>query len=208
MTAETTRRALFGGAGLVALAAAVPAVASTMAASSGVSPALATLIAVSEEAWQVSEDHDNLLLKPADAAAKALASQIPHVAVDIDGDPYWTTANPGAVGVARGLIERDPARNHPNSAGLRRLVAADLQRQRHRTRIHRDTGLTAAVDRSNALNDAYANAESAVATHPVSTVTDLHAKLAFMIKNDMGDGRDWLEEIADDVARIANVEGC
>ena len=67
--------------------------------------------------------------------------------------------------------------------------------------------LTAAVDRSNALNDAYADAESAVATHPVSTVTDLHAKLAFMIKNDMGDGRDWLEEIADDVARIANVEG-
>ncbi|MCT8002397.1 hypothetical protein NZL82_10960 [Sphingomonas sanguinis] len=207
MTTETTRRALFGGAGLVALAAAVPAVASTMSASSSVSPALARLIAVSAEAWQVSEDHDNLILKPADKAAKALASQIPHVAVDIDGDPYWTTANPGAVNVARGLVERDPARNHPNSPGLRRLVAADLQRQRLRTRIHRDTGLTAAVDRSNALNDAYANAESAVATHPVSTVTDLHAKLAFMIKNDMGDGRDWLEEIADDVARIANVEG-
>jgi uncharacterized caspase-like protein len=60
----------------------------------------------------------------------------------------------------------------------------------------------AAVDLSNALNDAFADALDEVAHHPVSTAADLNTKLAFMREHHMGDGRDWLDTISQDVARI------
>lgn len=70
-----------------------------------------------------------------------------------------------------------------------------------------DAAISAAIDENNALNDAYADALDAVALHPVSTVADLRAKLAFMSKHQMGDGRNWLDEISADVLRIASAEG-
>ncbi len=64
------------------------------------------------------------------------------------------------------------------------------------------SGARTAVDHSNALGDAFADALDEVAHHPVSTATDLNTKLAFMREHYMGDGRDWLDMISQDVARI------
>jgi hypothetical protein len=64
------------------------------------------------------------------------------------------------------------------------------------------------VDDNNALNDAAAEALDAVAGHPADTVGDLHAKLAFMVKEQMGDGQDWLPTILEDVGRIGWLQVC
>ena len=67
------------------------------------------------------------------------------------------------------------------------------------------SGTRAAVDLSNALSDAFANALDEVAHRPVCTAADLNTKLAFMREHHMGDGRDWLDTISQDVARIMEV---
>ncbi len=207
MTTETTRRALFGGAGLVALAAAVPAVASTMSASSGVSPALAKLIAAADEAKRQCDDFDTNTYDPLKACTDALVEAVPHVTVDIKNSPFWTTAEPAAVSFARDIVRGDPGRRHPSSVQLRRLVAADLHRTRQAQRLKRQTGLRAAYDRSNALADAMATTEWDVALFPCETAADLHAKLAFMMARQMDDGVAVLDVLLPDAARIANKEG-
>jgi len=207
MTTETTRRALFGGAGLVALAAAVPAVASTMSASLGVSPALAKLIAAADEAKRQCDDFDTATYDPLKARTDALVEAVPHVTVDIKNSPFWTTAEPAAVSLARDIVRGDPGRRHPSSAQLRRLVAADLHRTRQAQRLRRQTGLRAAYDRSNALADAMATTEWDVALFPCETAADLHAKLAFMTARQMDDGVALLDVLLPDAARIANKEG-
>jgi hypothetical protein len=60
-----------------------------------------------------------------------------------------------------------------------------------------------AVAENNALGDVWVDALDEAAHHPVSTAADLRLKLAFMLENQMGDGRDWLDTISKDVARIA-----
>lgn len=207
MTTETTRRALFGGAGLVALAAAVPAVASTMAATSDVSPALTKLIAAADEAKRQCDDFDTATYDPLKARTDALIEAVPHVTVDIKSSPFWTTAEPAAVSLARDIVRGDPGRLHPSSAQLRRLVAANLHRTREARRLKRQTGLWAAYDRSNALADAMATTEWDVARFPCETAADLHAKLAFMTVRKMDDGVALLDVLLPDAARIANVEG-
>lgn len=207
MTTETTRRALFGGAGLVALVAAVPAVAATMSAISGVSPALATLIAAADEAKRQCDDFDTNTYDPLKARTDALVEAVPHVTVDIKNSPFWSTAEPAAVSLARDIVRGDPGRRHPSSAQLRRLVAADLHRTRQALRLKRQTGLRAAYDRSNALADAMATTEWDVALFPCETAADLHAKLAFMTARQMDDGVALLDVLLPDAARIANKEG-
>lgn len=207
MTTETTRRALLGGAGLVALAAAVPAVASTMSASSGVSPALAKLIAAADEAKHQCDNFDTVTYDPLKARTDALIDAVPHVTVDIQNSPFWTTAEPAAVSLARDIVRGDPGRRHASSAQLRRLVAADLRRTRQIQRLRRQTGLTAAYNRSNALADAMATTEWDVALFPCETAADLHAKLAFMMARQMDDGVAVLDVLLPDAARIANKEG-
>jgi hypothetical protein len=59
-----------------------------------------------------------------------------------------------------------------------------------------------AVAENNALGDVWVDALDEVAHHPVSTAADLRLKLAFMLENQMGDGRDWLETISKDAVRI------
>lgn len=207
MTTETTRRGILGGAGLAAVTLAVPALASSGSTGSGISPDLADLITAAADAMRISNDFDANTFAPTKARTMALVDRIPHVTVDIDGDPYWTTARPGAVNLARGAVERDPSRRHPDSAKLRSLVAADLRRQREATRIKRTTGLTAAFDRSNELSEAMADAEMAVARFPCETAADLHAKLAFMTERQMDDGMMLLDIVLADAARLANKEG-
>ena len=60
-----------------------------------------------------------------------------------------------------------------------------------------------AVAENNALGDVWVDALDEVAHHPVSTAADLRLKLAFMLENQMGDGRDWLDTISKDAARVA-----
>jgi hypothetical protein len=60
-----------------------------------------------------------------------------------------------------------------------------------------------AIADNNALNDAAAEALDRVALFPAATVADLHAKLSFMVKHDMGDGVDWLTELLADAERLA-----
>ena len=56
---------------------------------------------------------------------------------------------------------------------------------------------------NNTLNDAWVTTMYAVCQHPVGTAQDLHAKLAFMVEFEMGDGMDWLPTVLEDVQRIA-----
>ena len=62
--------------------------------------------------------------------------------------------------------------------------------------------LSREIERNNTLNDAWTDALDEVAHHPVSTAADLNTKLVFMREHHMGDGRDWLDTISQDVARI------
>ena len=57
---------------------------------------------------------------------------------------------------------------------------------------------------NNELNQELVDAMDAVASFPASTADDLHAKLAYMVDNNMGDGVDWLPEILADVERITS----
>ncbi len=59
-----------------------------------------------------------------------------------------------------------------------------------------------AVAENNALGDVWVDALDEAAHYPVSTAADLGLKLAFMLENQMGDGRDWLDTISKDVTRI------
>lgn len=55
---------------------------------------------------------------------------------------------------------------------------------------------------NNALNDVWCDIHYEVAGHPAATTNDLKAKLGFMVKHRMGDGKDWLPTILEDVQRI------
>jgi hypothetical protein len=62
------------------------------------------------------------------------------------------------------------------------------------------------VDDNNALNNAAAEAQYAIAQHPAETMRDLSGKLEYMVKESMGDGMDWLPTILEDVQRIEPTE--
>lgn len=66
-------------------------------------------------------------------------------------------------------------------------------------------GIRRSGQRCDELWAACCRAQSDVAAHPVSTAADLAAKLAFMVKHQMGDGMDWLEELHADVRRVAKL---
>jgi len=120
--------------------------------------------------------------------------------VAIAASAVAVTASPGAVGISPALIALIADAGVLDEAGDRhqRFVVE---------RAVGDAAISAAIDENNALNDAYADALDAVALHPVSTFADLRAKLEFMSKHQMGDGRNWLDQVSADVLRIASAEG-
>lgn len=117
----------------------------------------------------------------------------------------------GAAIVAGGVALASEAKGATISPGLAAAIANTIGRdaivdQHQRLVLDNAVGreaINAALDANNALNDEWAESLDAVAAYPVDTVTDLRAKLAFMLEHEMGDGRDWLEEINADVLRIA-----
>lgn len=206
MSAVTTRRALLGGAGLATAAMVAPAVAATRR-SPAISLDLAALIAAAAHAERANRNYHENVYEPAKAEFERQYATIPHVAVSVDdkASGYWTTANSGAVRIAGDVVASCPS--HPDLTQLRKLVAADLLRQRAVKRIRRATGLTAALKHSDVLCDAATGAQDAVSNFKCGTIGDLHAKLAFMVERDLGNGIDRLDDVLADVARIAKWEG-
>ena len=208
------RRNIIGGA------AALPAI---VIASCGVTPAVAGSLspdfaALLDRAAQASlalEAHERDVYLPAKAEAHAAIEALPHTTVNAGpsvtgGQVIWSTDKPTSVAIARSIVDMAREGKDMTGAGLssaRTVTAAHLRRERAVERIKRDTGCTAAVERSDELGSECCNAQYAVALHPVSTAFDLAAKLAFMIQHDMSDGMDWLEELHADARRIAGLEG-
>lgn len=108
-----------------------------------------------------------------------------------------------------------PATAFGISPALAALIAdADQKRSRldwHYRHVYKPargtSRFTAEIATNDALGDAYAIAEDAVALHPVSTALDLDAKMAFIIATDMNQTNDWHQEIAADVRRIVAAGG-
>ncbi len=209
------RRHIIGGA------AALPAI---VIASCGVTPAIAAptlspdfaaLINKAAQASLALADHERDVYLPAKAKAHAAIEALPHTTVHAGpsvsgGQVIWSTDKPSTVAIARSIVDMAREGKDMTGAGLvhaRALTAAQLRRDRATKRIRRDTGCTAAVERSDQLGTACCTAQYDVALHPVSTAYDLAAKLAFMIEHDMSDGMDWLEELHADARRVAGLEG-
>lgn len=208
--AATNRRQLLTGAAAYAAGAAIVAGGAALASEAKgatISPDLSKLIAAVHAKSQAAEAYERQVYEPARARAAMLIEAIPHASVSIDDGDYWTTARPGAIRVARRFVENDPERRHPDSKQLRNLVAAAQRREREAERIRKATGLSAAVEQSNANTDAIAVAEWAVASFACRSASDLSAKVSFMSDRQMDDGIQVLEYILPDVLRLAAAEG-
>lgn len=114
----------------------------------------------------------------------------------------------GAAIVASGPALTEEAQGATINPTLTRLVAechaADRRADAHLATLDALNGdvLSLEVERNNELNALWCDAMDEVAHHPVNTAADLNTKLAFMREHHMGDGRDWLDTISQDVARI------
>lgn len=213
MQINTTRRGVLCGVGLAAVGTAIPAAAAVVSDPSDRSAEFASLLSEAEQADAVLTYHNQHVYLPAHARAKAAITALPHTSVDAGpsmggGRVIWSTAKPSTVGVARSIVEMAAEGKDMQGAGLRfarTLTAAQCRRERAISRISRDTGCTEAANRSDALSEACSAAQSAVAAYPVSSAADLAAKLAFMVKHQMGDGMDWLEELHADARRVAKL---
>lgn len=210
--AATNRRQLLTGAAAYAAGAAIVAGGAALASEAKgatISPDLSKLIAEVHAKSQAAEAFEQQVYKPARTRADALIGAIPHTSVSFEGDDYdyWTTARPGAIRVARSLVENDPERQHPNSKQLRGLLAASHRREREAARIRRKTGLSAAFERTDALVEEIAEAEWAVANFACRSNDDLSAKISFMSARQMDDGVRVLEYILPDALRLAAAGG-
>lgn len=205
MTTETTRRAVFGGTGLAAVAFAVPALASAGSTGSGISPELTRLMQAVADADSECQRYDEGVCAPASKRFRALCTQVPHVTIPSDRGNYWRTSNPDAIKAARHYNKF--VAHHDDRAVHRALLAAHLEREEALDRIRRQTGIDEHNARVNALCDAVAEAQEQVAIFPCATAADLHAKISFMIEKEMEDGIPRLEQILTDAARLANKEG-
>lgn len=213
MQINTTRRDVLSRVGLAAVGASIPA-AAVASDTSDRSTKFAALLRQAEQADAALTHHNQHVYQPAHARATAAVTALPHTTLDAGpsmggGRVIWSTAKPSTVSVAQSIVEMAAEGKDMQGAGLRfarTLMAAQRWRDRAISRIRRDTGFAEAADRCDALSEACSAAQSAVAAYPISAATDLAAKLAFMVKHQMGDGMDWLEELHADARRIAKLE--
>lgn len=205
-TSTTTRRGLLATAGLASIAIAVPVAAlPTHPNPKGVSADLAALITAHDTAAADCQAFSDDVSVPTVEAAQAQADALPDVEMTINEMTFWASNRRHralATAILAGARDTRDAYHKP----YRSFLAAAKRRDRNVKRIYRVSGADAANDRQDAMYTVCADAQSAVAAHPVRTVADLHAKLAFMVKHDMGDGMDWTEELFADATRIAGVE--
>jgi hypothetical protein len=205
-TSTTTRRGLFATAGFAGIAIVVPVAALPVRSNpKGVSAELAALINAHDNIAAECQAFSDNVSAPTLEAAEAQANALPDVQMTINEMTFWTSNRRHqalAAAILAGARDTRDAYHQP----YRSFLAAAKRRDRNVKRVHRVSGADAANVRQDAMYTMCANAQSAVAAHPVTNAADLHAKLAFMVKHDMGDGMDWTEELFADAARIAGVE--
>jgi hypothetical protein len=206
MTTQTTRRALIGGVGLTGIAIAVPSTALPVRPrSKNVSAELAGLITAHDDIAAQCQKFSDDVCTPTVEAAQAQIDALPDVEMTINEMQFWVS-NRRHQALATAILAGARDERDSYHQAYRSFLAAAKRRERNARRIHRVSGAQAATDRQDAMYSMCADAQSAVAAHPIATAADLHAKLAFMVKHDMGDGMDWTEELFADAARIAGVE--
>jgi hypothetical protein len=210
MMATTTRRALLGGAGLAGVVMIAPALAAA-ANPSALSPGFAKALAEAARAHDAAKHFDQHVLIPAQPRAAAMIDALPHTTVHAGpsltgGEVIWSTEKPHTVAAARTIVSMAKEGKDMAGAGLkhaRQLVAAHLRRTRAKERIHRETGSTAALERSDELGEAYCKAEDVVIGYPITTTADLVAKLAFMVEHRIGEEQGLLNTLHADAVRVA-----
>jgi len=200
----TTRRALLGGVGLATAALIAPAVAATRSDSAELSPAFAALIAANSAAEKACKDYNANVCTPLFAAARAQWEMLPHTTAVIN-DRVYCTAEHQDVRLSRAIVAG--IRDKKTGRAHRDFTAAAMLRQRAKDRIWVHSGAAAAGAQADQLSDVWADAQGSVCEHPVSTATDLHAKLAFMLEYGMEAEDGWFPYLVADAARVAKMEG-
>lgn len=165
-----------------------------------ISPELLALINAANESGAILTRHSDEVLFPLTDRFAAARKHIPHFTSNLDETGYWSTANAGAVDFARRSIAKDPERRLPDSAALRQLVAASHRRRRAAKALAVSTGYAAAERENDRLGTLSIKAQDAVRAFACLTVADLHAKVTFLIENEMVE-RD-MGEILPDLDRI------
>lgn len=183
-------------------------------ATPAVSPALTALIAEVDRLVAASDDLHERVYMPARvrwlAAKEEAQRSLPHTSVQlgnsVSGQPVvWTTADRSQVAMAKTMARRkaDPG---PFPAGhisaARTLTAAHLRRERAIAAATNSRQLTAIMEQCDAFGEAIAEAEERVADFAASTLADLHAKVAFMHRRDLGNGMDRVATVLADLNRL------
>jgi hypothetical protein len=176
----------------------------------GISPELASLIAEAEQLEAKAAAYNRDVYEPVRSRWAEADSSIPHVEVDGYHGAIWSTDETPRVLNARWWIgsERtlDTENQREQFAAMQRLVAAHDERKA----LVDKAGNRATYDRVHGEDEENGNrtlnAIYTVTDFECVTLCDLHAKLAFMVKHQMGDGMDWLPEILADVARLSGEE--
>ena len=169
-----------------------------------ISPQLADLITASDAAGAALERYNAEFLRPVQRAFDAEEAAIPHFSVVIDRT-RWSTEDEAMIRAARRFVACDPGRRMVGTAKFRDLIAAYLRRRRSVEQLRTKALLHPIGAESDALCDRWVQAQYAVGDFPCRTAVDLHAKLKFMVANEV-DGD--LESLLPEVANIAEREGC
>lgn len=207
MKTETTRRALLGGAGLATAALIAPAAAAASSAPVGLSPAFAALIAANAAAEKACKDYQAGVYSPLAEAVRAKMDALPHTTTVIRGTTYSTAVQADVHfirAIVKGAARLPAAKEHCRQH--RTFTAAAMRRQRAAQRIWDASAAPAACEESDRLVYAWGDAQGAVLEYPVSTATDLHAKLSFMVTHQMEAEDGWFPYLVADAARVAKME--
>ena len=206
-TTTHTRRAMLGAIGIGTAAIAIGATAAAPTAAA-VSPELLALFAARDQAEAActayERDHEAPIRKQWHAAKEA----VPHYEFvggpNVEGKPIvYTTSSPTIIAISKSLIKGPHVRSIDYIRDARRLVAAVKIRDRQIERLNHTTGIGAAVEECNRLNDLFAEALDAIADFPAATLADLHAKMQCLVAVEYFDVTGTAEKIAADIARIA-----
>lgn len=229
MNRPTTRRALIGGACVLALAGTTAT--SQAATAATVSPRLARLIALHSRAVRALELYSDTVEEPAldlyDAALKSYTPEAepPHRSVNttfvnVAGDTVRLATDKWAVVESARAIRDDASwadvgadrpewrQAHLELADLDDARAAEIAQQKARKRAYDDAvrkrlGLDEIVDRSNALSGReFALWEAAIA-EPAQSAVDLAAKLDMNDRLGRVDSERVLASISADIRRLA-----
>lgn len=220
MNAALTRRAALSGAvASVAMVGVAAAAAMPIGVAKGISPGLTALLAKEDAAHRAADLYEAEVAGPTNRRYAELVAaaerQQPHYSVDAgeaqDGARIiWTTWNPAHVAAARTYVHMG-RRGHPwpeeGIAAARKLQAAHLRRERAVKRMVQqaktDTRIAEINSRSDAIGEAWAQAQDAVANFPAQTAADLAVKIERIVAWDM---TGQYEALLDDARRLATTE--